>query len=70
MSHTSIIFFTISSLFTSFTVMNIFTSRFDVLHHCERSQNLDRPFVYLYNSEFPHSGAARTFSTECAVTVQ
>ena len=36
----------------------------------EWSQNLDRPFVYLYNSEFPHSGAARTFSTECAVTVQ
>ena len=36
----------------------------------ERSQNLDRPFVYLYNSEFPHWGAARTFSTECAVTVQ
>ena len=28
------------------------------------------PFIYLYNSEFPHSGAARTFSTECAVTVQ
>ena len=36
----------------------------------ERSQNLDGPFVYLYNSEFPHSGAARTFSTQCAVTVQ
>ena len=28
------------------------------------------PFVHLCNSEFPHSGAARTFSTECVVTVQ
>ena len=28
------------------------------------------PFAHLCNSEFPHLGAARTFSTECAVTVQ
>ena len=36
----------------------------------ELSHNLDRSFRYLCSSEFPHSGAARTFSTECAVKVQ
>ena len=35
----------------------------------EPSHNLDRSFCTL-NSEFPHLGAARPFSTECAVTVQ